>query len=133
MARSGSAVAMTSAARRSARMTIRSKASSRYFRWAIARRSLFRATLRHAAMESMVDDHEQRAHRRGKQNDQERDRHDQLDVLQADGGHQQIAEAALRAEHFAEQRTDQRQCKTQANAGKDFRQRGGQQDRQRNL
>src|SRR4029077_6993357 len=50
-------------------------------------------SLRHAPMESMVDDDEQCAHRRGEQHDQQRHRHDQLHVLQAVRGHNRKADA----------------------------------------
>src|ERR1700761_2880250 len=43
-----------------------------------------------------------RGNRRGEGDQQHRHRHDHLGVLQADSGHEQVAEAALGAEHLAE-------------------------------
>src|ERR1700722_3917246 len=73
----------------------------RHFLWAAARRRLLSGTLRHAAMESMVDGDKQHTHRCCEQHDQQRHSHNKLDILQSNRAHQQITETALRAEHLA--------------------------------
>jgi hypothetical protein len=55
-------------------------------------------------MHAMVDVQQQRADRNSEIDDDERHRHDQVDVVQADAVHQQVAQAVLRREHLREPR-----------------------------
>jgi len=62
-----------------------------------------------AVMEPAIDHEQNHVHDRREHDQQERDRHYQVNIIQADRAHQQISESALRGEHFAEHGSDQRQ------------------------
>ena len=61
--------------------------------------------------------------RHGNDPEQKDRRHDGGHVMQADGVHDEVAEPALRGEHFADQHAEQRQREADAHAGDDLGQR----------
>src|SRR5438270_2681795 len=70
----------------------------------------------HPPVQAAVDGEEDAAHQRGEDDQDEGDRHDDVDIVQPDRAHQQVAEAALRCEHLAEQRADQGEREADPNA-----------------
>src|SRR5947209_15099686 len=51
-----------------------------------------------------IDREQDGAHRAREHEQQQCDRHDQIDIVQSDRGHEQVAEATLSREHLAQQR-----------------------------
>src|SRR5215510_13583735 len=82
-----------------------------------------------AMMEAAIYRQQDCIHGRREYDEQERHGHDHIDVVEADRIHQQIAEAALRSEHFAEYGADQGQREADADAGENFRHSGREQHR----
>ena len=75
-------------------------------------------------MQGMVDLQQYGADNSREHDQQECDCHDDVDVVQADGIHQHVAETPLRREHLAQKRANERQREADSDASKNLRQRG---------
>ena len=76
-------------------------------------------------MKVAIEREQKRVDARREHDEQQRQRKDTLDIVQAHRLHEEVAQAALRAEHLAEQRADERERKPDADAGDDLGQRRG--------